>query len=98
MMNSWTYGRIQDQSRGKSLTGEGVPWQRTMNEQVRRMKNTVNIELWVLKRGLGVQLRVIHVHIGCLRALMHTFMALWPCFCFFFLLWITYITVELKAK
>lgn len=62
MMNSWLRRRIQDQSRGKLLTGEGVPGQCTMNEQVRRMKNRANIEPWVLKHGLDIQLRAIHVH------------------------------------
>lgn len=53
MMNSWLCSRIQDQSRGKLLTGEGVPGQCTMNEQVRgdeKKKNRVNIELWDFKR------------------------------------------------
>lgn len=61
-----------------------MPGQCTMNEQVRgikKNKNRVNIELWILKDGLDVQLRVIHVHIECLRvqhnlSLMQTFMAL----------------------
>lgn len=35
MMNSRLCSRIQDQSRGKLLTGEGVPGQCTQNEQVR---------------------------------------------------------------
>lgn len=81
MMNSWLCSRIQDQSRGKLLTGEGVPRQCTMNEQVRGVKNRVSIELGVLKDGLGNQLSVIHFHSEHLRVqpnlrLLQTFMAL----------------------
>lgn len=58
-----------------------MPGQCTMNEQVRGITHRVNIELWILKDGLGNQLRVIHVHRERLRvqhnlSLMQTFMAL----------------------
>lgn len=47
----------------------------------RDKKNRVNTEYWVLKDGLGIQLRVIHVHSEHLRvqhnlSLIQTFMAL----------------------
>lgn len=89
-MNSWPRRRIQDQSRGKLLTGEGVPGQCTMNEQVRGMKNRVNIELWGLKHGLGAQLRVIHAAQS--KSNTHFYGLV------FQRLAITYITAKLKAK
>lgn len=57
-----------------------MPGQCTMNEQVRGIKKQSE-HLWVLKDGLGIQLRVIHVHSERLRvqhnlSLIQTFMAL----------------------
>lgn len=79
MMNSRLHCRIQERSRGKSLTGEGVPGQRTMNEQVRGVKNRVNIEPGGFKRRPWRPVRSNSQSQSALKRVQLNLRLLWPC-------------------